>query len=74
MTLSIEVTKNLAKVLDTTVGDLLGESEDRELLKDHSMLRRLDDIAKFPEENKNCILYTLNAMINNGKLKGLNVN
>jgi len=57
-----------------SVGFLLGESEDRELLKDPTMLRRLNEAAKFPEEDKNCILYTLDAMINNVKLKGLNVN
>jgi hypothetical protein len=55
----------------TTVGYLLGETEDRELLKDPTMLRRLNDIAKFPEQDKNCILYTIDAMINNVKLKGL---
>jgi len=58
---------------ETTVGYLLGETEERELLKDPTMLRRLNDIAKFPENNKNCILYTIDAMINNVKLKGLNV-
>ena len=46
--------------------------EDRELLKDPTMLRRLNDIAKFPEQDKICILYTIDAMINNVKLKGLN--
>ena len=45
-----------------------------ELLKDPTMLRRLNDIAKFPDEDKSCILYTLDAMINNVKLRGLNVN
>ncbi len=70
---SIDVVKKLAKVLDTTVGFLLGESEDRELLKDPTMLRRLNDIAKFPDEDKNCILYTLDAMINSVKLRSLNV-
>ncbi|WP_202929024.1 hypothetical protein [Chitinophaga agri] len=63
--------KKLAEVLDTTVGYLLGESEDRELLKDPSMLRRLNDIAKFPEPDKMCILYALDAMINNVKLKAI---
>ena len=46
---TIDVVKKLANVLDTTVGYLLGETEDRELLKDPSMLRRLNDIAKFPD-------------------------
>ncbi|SDX31175.1 helix-turn-helix domain-containing protein [Aequorivita viscosa] len=70
---TIDVVKRLANVLETTVGYLLGETEERELLKDPTMLRRLNDIAKFPENDKNCILYTIDAMINNVKLKGLNV-
>ncbi|PSL19943.1 helix-turn-helix domain-containing protein [Chitinophaga ginsengisoli] len=68
---TIDVVKKLAEVLDTTVGYLLGESEDRELLKDPSMLRRLNDIARFPEQDKVCILYALDAMINNVKLKAI---
>ena len=68
---TIDVVKKLANVLDTTVGYLLGETEDRELLKDPSMLRRLNDIAKFPDADKQCILYALDAMINNVKLKAI---
>ena len=69
---TIDVVKKLATALETTVGYLLSETEERELLKDPTMLRRLNDIAKFPEEDKNCILYTIDAMINNVKLKSLN--
>ena len=72
MTPSVEVAKNIAGFLDTTVGYLLVETEERELLKDPTMLRRLNDIAKFPEEDKSCILYTIDAMINNVKLKSPN--
>jgi transcriptional regulator with XRE-family HTH domain len=68
---TIDVVKRLADVLETTAGYLLGESEDRELLKDPSMLKRLNDISKFPEADKNCILYALDAMINNVKLKAI---
>lgn len=68
---TIDVVKKLADVLDTTVGYLLGETEERELLKGLSMLRRLNDIARFPEKDKACILYTLDAMINNVKLKAI---
>lgn len=68
---TIDVVKKLADVLDTTVGYLLGETEDRELLKDPSMMKRLNDIAKFPEQDKACILYALDAMINNVKLKAI---
>ena len=68
---TIDVVKRLADVLETTAGYLLGESEDRELLKDPSMLKRLNDISKFPDADKNCILYALDAMINNVKLKAI---
>jgi transcriptional regulator with XRE-family HTH domain len=68
---TIDVVKKLAEVLQTTVGYLLGETEDRELLKDPSMLKRLNDIAKFPEHDKSHILYTLDAMINSVKLKAI---
>lgn len=68
---TIDVVKKLADVLDTTVGYLLRESEDRELLKDPSMMKRLNGIAKFPEQDKACILYALDAMINNVKLKAI---
>jgi transcriptional regulator with XRE-family HTH domain len=68
---TIDVVKKLADVLETTVGYLLGETEDRELLKDPSMMKRLNDIAKFPEQDKICILYALDAMINNVKLKAI---
>lgn len=68
---TIDVVKKLAEVLETTAGYLLGESEDRELLKDPTMLKRLNDIAKFPEKDKNCILYALDAMINSVKLKAI---
>ena len=68
---SIDVVKRLAEELETTVGYLLGESEDREFLKDPTMLKRLNDISKFPEADKSCILYALDAMINNVKLKAI---
>jgi transcriptional regulator with XRE-family HTH domain len=68
---SIDVVKRLADVLNTTVGFLLGETEDRELLKDPTMMKRLNDIAKFPEQDKTHILYTIDAMISSVKLKAI---
>lgn len=68
---TIDVVKRLANVLETTVGYLLGETEDRELLKDPAMLKRLNDITKFSNDDKNHILYTLDAMINSVKLKSI---
>ena len=68
---TVDVIKKIAHVLDTTAGFLLGETEDRELLKDPTMMKRLNDIAKFPDADKSCILYALDAMINNVKLKAI---
>jgi len=44
---SIEAAKKLAKILDTTVGYLLGETDQADLFKDPKMLQRFQDIANF---------------------------
>ena len=41
---SIDVANKLAKLVDTTVGYLLGESKNTNALKDPAMLKRLNDI------------------------------
>lgn len=66
---TIDVVKNIAAALDTTVGYLLGESKKQDVLKDTAMLKRLNDIAGFPDEDKKHILYTLDALIKSVKLK-----
>lgn len=66
---SIEVVKKMADLLDTTVGYLLGETQEVNLFKDPDMLRRLNDINSFTEDDKSHIIYTLDAMINSVKLK-----
>jgi transcriptional regulator with XRE-family HTH domain len=68
---TIDVVKRIAVVLETTAGFLMGETEDREFLKDPSMMKRLNDIAKFADTDKSCILYALDAMINNVKFKAI---
>ena len=60
---SVAVAKRLAKFLDTTVGYLLGETEEVNLLKDPEMLKRLNDIANLPEKDKTHILYTLDNLL-----------
>ncbi len=40
MTPSIDAAKKLAKILDTSVGYLLGENEQADLFKDPAMLKR----------------------------------
>lgn len=66
---TIDVVKKLADNLQTTVGFLLGESQDKDLLKDPSMLKRLNDINSFEDEDKNCILFALDAMIRDTKTR-----
>lgn len=68
---SIDIVKKIADVLDTTVGYLLGETQDNDILKDRDMLKRFNDIAAFSEEEKNNIMWTIDAMINSVKLKSL---
>ena len=48
---SIEVAKNIAKILGTTVGYLL-ETEEVNIFKNPAMLNRFNDIEKLNPENK----------------------
>ena len=68
---SIDVVKKLADILETTVGYLLGEANNNNIFKDPDMLRRFNDIASFTDEERKCIIWTIDAMINNVKLKNL---
>ena len=63
MTPSIEVAKNLANVLDTTVGYLLAETEEANLFKDPDMLKRLNDITALPDSDKLHILYAIDNLL-----------
>jgi transcriptional regulator with XRE-family HTH domain len=63
MTPSIEAAKKLAGFLHTSVGYLLGETEDDDLLKDPKMIRRLKELNGFSDEEKDQVLFTLDAVI-----------
>ena len=54
---SIEVAKNIDKILETTVGYLLKEIEEVNIFKDPSMLNRFNDIEKLDSENKEHLLF-----------------
>ena len=58
-----EAAKNVAKLLNTTVGYLLGETEQTNLLSDPEMLKRLNDIANLPNTDKEHILYTIDNLL-----------
>lgn len=68
MTPSIEAAKKLARILDTTVGYLLDETEEANLFKDKKMLQRLQDIARLPEKERSSILLTLDHFIKASKI------
>lgn len=71
MTPSVEAAKKIAKILDTTVGYLLGETEQENLFKDTAMLKRLNEIQKMDKEDKSHVLYAIDAFIKNVKLKNI---
>ncbi len=68
---SIDAAKKLAKILDTSVGYLLGENEQANLFKDPLMLKRFQDIAILPERDKECLLLTVDNFIKATKLNAL---
>lgn len=68
---SIEAAKKIAKLVDTTVGYLLSESEQENVLKDPDMLKRLTEIEKMDNEDKSHILHVLDGFIKSVKLKNI---
>lgn len=69
MTPSIEAAKKIASILNTTVGYLLGETEDDQLFKDPGMLQRLKELSQLPNSDKEHILYALDGLLQNVKAK-----
>ncbi len=68
---SIDAVKKIATALDTTVGYLLGESNEGKTLKDTAMLKRLNDISALPDKDREHILYTIDGLIKSAKLQAL---
>jgi len=66
---SIDVAADLAKALDTTVGYLVGESGETDILKDPTMLKRINDLFSLEEEDKKYALFSIDSAINYLKLK-----
>lgn len=60
---SIGAAKKLAKILETSVGYLLGENDEVNLFKDPKMLQRFQDISVLPEKEKQCLLTTVDHFI-----------
>ena len=68
---SIEAAKKIAKLIDTTVGYLLSETDEENILKDPEMLKRLNEIEKMDNEDRGSILKVLDGFIKSVKLKNI---
>lgn len=68
---TIDIVKRIANELDTTVGYLLGETQDNNVLKDPAMLKRLNEIAAFNNSEKEHILFAIDAFIKAVKIKNI---
>ena len=64
---SIETAKNIADALDVTIDYLIGGSDTMVLNKD--LLRKIEDIEQFDEEDKSQIYYLLDMAISFHKTK-----
>ncbi|EJL76040.1 helix-turn-helix domain-containing protein [Chryseobacterium populi] len=68
---SIEVTKNIAKILGTTVGYLLGNTEQVNIFKDPTKFNRFNDLEKLDPENKKHLLSAVDGFIQSLKIKNI---
>ncbi|MHC5310553.1 helix-turn-helix domain-containing protein [Myroides sp. LJL116] len=66
---SVDTAKKIAELLGSTVGYLLGETENVNLFKDPEMLQRLAELENMQNEDKIHILYVLDSFIKSVKLK-----
>lgn len=63
MTPSIDIVKKLANLLNSTVGYLLGETEEDNILKEPEILNRFKEIDNLDPNDKERIFFTLDALI-----------
>lgn len=68
---SIDAAIKLAKLLDTSVGYLLGENNEANLFKDPKMLQRFQDISVLSDRDKECLLTTVDHFIKSAKISAL---
>lgn len=66
---SIKAAQSIAKLVDTTVGYLLGETEETNVLKDPTMLKRLNEISTLPDDDRHCIIYAIDGLLQNVRTK-----
>lgn len=66
---SIDVVIKIADVLIATVGYLIGETNDVNVLQDSTMLKRLNNINELPLKERDALLLTVDAFLRNFKTK-----
>ena len=66
---SIDVVKRLAEELGTTVGYLIGEAKESQLLKDPVMLQRFQEINELDDSDKACVFTFLDAFLAKNKMQ-----
>ncbi len=71
MTPSVDAAKKIAKILNTTVGYLLSETDQEDLFKDPDMLKRLNEIERMEKEDKSHIISVIDGFIKSIKLKNI---
>ena len=66
---SIEVAKKIAGFLGSTVGYLLGETQEANLFKNPDMPVRLNDIVELPDKEKEGLLLNMYAFLQDAKTR-----
>lgn len=60
---SVQVASKLAQLLGTTVGYLLGETDEADLFKDKKMLDRVNAISLLPPKEREAIILVIDNFI-----------
>jgi transcriptional regulator with XRE-family HTH domain len=60
---SIEVAAKFSKLFNVTLDYLIDDTNTEAHLKDTAMLKRLEEIEKMPEEDKEHVIYLIDAII-----------
>lgn len=68
---SIDVVKKITGLLGTTVGYLLGETQETDLFKDPNLLKRFNEINGLDEKEKECVYSLMDAFLAKSKLQSI---
>lgn len=68
---SIDVVKKITGLLGTTVGYLLGETQETNLFKDPNLLKRFNEINSLDEKEKECVYSLMDAFLAKNKLQSI---